>query len=258
MYAMSKIVPELAPIRCFLKDIGNVLARTERRNNDTSIVHTPSVSSGGGGGSSSTPPPPVQLRLIGTVVVVTDTEIVLDDGTAQVTIPATPDMLTQIHAEPSMTLDCIVLVEQQQQQPLQHGGGGGTVLVADQLVVVQDPHAEMLRWMELSFPKATAVGGAPCTSSSSDVDSTNTTSRNAYNLEHGYPTRKLCPDDILAIIVCEFRCQEHNKSIQIRGVSKEEIAIGLGLSVETTQTMIDELQLTGQVYKNEHGLFLPL
>lgn len=227
-----------APLRCFLGDVSHCIAQHQKQQdmatpkpwNRNNVVSNKRAK---GDGLA------LKLRLLGTVVDLraadeaTSQTIFLDDGTGIAIIQATHAMIAQIHVQAGLTLDCIVRVAR--------SGEPSFALIADQLVVVQDAHAETLRWLELSYRNK----------------------RNKEQVAHsthwGFPTRQISPDDIYRIIVSE--CQVDGSAPQrpkAKGLSKEDLAECLDLNLFRVDTLIQELQNSGQIYRNEVGLYLPL
>ena len=225
-----------APLRCFLGDISNWienhhqkqhidLAPAEKSWNRSTLPSqierhlVPAVST------------PELFRLMGIVVElkkvnssnVYNHSIVLDDGTGLASIQVTYAMVAHIHVQTGMCLDCITRLE----------SNGCGLLIAEQLVVVQDKHAEALRWLELTYQK-----------------------RNGRDSMHwGFPTRQISPDDIFRLIVIE--CQDGSEQIsKPKGVSTEDLAECLDLSLPHVESMIEDLRNSGRIYRNEDGFYL--
>jgi len=100
------------------------------------------------------------------------------------------------------------------------------VLEADQVCIVTDVHAETLRWLELSYGQK-----AP-----------------PDTLKWGYPVLPTSSEDIFDIISSEAD----------QGVSLQDIALVMNLDENYVANLIQDLQLSGQVYRNQQGKYLPL
>lgn len=166
-------------------------------------------------------------------------EITLDDGTALLPIHVPQYMITRCKASAYVTmmgkmLDCILHAERRGES----GGDGGVqnnllsstfALYANQITIIDDdPHAELLRWFELSVELPSHVS----------------TSR-------GFPLPALTSEDVLDIIQLESSSPEG-------GVSMEDLVIFFELDQGIIEDLLSELQLSGQVYRNQQGNYLPL
>jgi len=202
--------------------------------------------------------------------------IVLDDGTGLAHIRTPPAMTAQIHVQIGMTLECVVRViqlgEQQgtttshppKKQPSSADSNDHDYyfLEADQLVVVRDAHAETLRWMELSYQQQQARRQ----SSTGNYNNAKTASAVSAHHQRGYPCRSFQAEDLYYVILSD--CQQtstttdgDNSSITTGaagGVSVEDLAECLDLPVPHVEGMIEELQISGQIYRNPQGCYLPL
>lgn len=272
---MALLMP--APRRCFLRDVEHCISNHQREQQKSQTEE---------GITCILPNQALTLRLLGTVVsiqeaaipdstrlqkhlphditntnTVTETcSIALDDGTALLAIEATRTMIAQIRLRVGWKLDCIVRVELSTSYKKDSSPGDlpfhAATLVANQLAVVRDVHAESLRWLELAYRQKLRNEGL---SSDSAMPS-------------GFPTRAVSSEDVLRIIL--YECQsssstgsnrESNKrnqtqkiSTQRRGVSIEDLAECLELSLVSAEAMLQELQSACQIYKNEAGLYVPL
>ncbi len=145
--------------------------------------------------------------------------LTLDDGTATVGI-FTPDyMIQKLQVRPGQTVECIAWLRQR---------GNIKKWYANCMFLVTDPHAEILRWMELSFrPKPNE------------------------SLESGYPTIQRNAAEALRLITVEARhCDE--------GVSSKELAMVMQIPLKSMDQMLVELQLDGHIYQNQAGNYVPL
>jgi hypothetical protein len=152
----------------------------------------------------------------------------LDDGTAIVSasVPAyTMDRLEVAGLMVGATLDCIVIVDATRD------------LVVDQISVVNDVHAETLRWLELSFQQ----------------QQQKMASTTQYSIDMGYPRRAVSPDDLNEIIQLDASPDEDQS-----GVALDDLSTVFGLDYAQTDNLIQELQMSGQIYRNHEGLYLPL
>jgi hypothetical protein len=167
--------------------------------------------------------------------------IALDDGTAMVTIYASRSMKNQISVACGMSLECIVHVHTD-------GGGDGEKnygyeLTANQLVVVDDKDAETLRWLEITFRESL---------------------KNQQNIipnmtcELGFPARFFDADDLYHVILSDYETCRDFKPKEEAGVPLNDLSMVLDIPMDHLQKMIEELQLSGQIYRNRSGLYLPL
>ena len=170
------------------------------------------------------------FRLLGTVVGIQQDKthaklasISLDDGTAIVSVIAPHRMIHQISLRVGHTAECIARLEENEMD-------GDQVLFVDQLVRVEDPHAETLRWLELTHRHKHP----------DDV------------LTLGYPRQSISADDVFQIISAEQMMGSD------AGATLEDLAIVLEIPMQRLSEMIEELQMSGQIYRNEAGSFLPL
>jgi hypothetical protein len=225
-----------APIRCFFRDIPSVIgpfAKRRRIDNASASFHPGSTQF---------------LRLLGTILnIQTNDEnanihqiqesheytvaLTLDDGTGTALVHATPSMVQQIHIQLGMILDCIVRVD------FEDDSSDTFRLIADQLVV-QDADMETLRWCELNFEQSSAKRKDP-----------------SLHNRWGYPTREISSEDIYRIIACECESFPDEAPRKTNGVTAQDLATGWGLSISRVETMLQELQQSGQIYQNADGLY---
>ena len=203
--------------------------------------------------------------------------IVLDDGTGLSHIRAPPAMTAQIHVQIGMTLECVVRVIQLGEQgtnshpPKKQPSSADSndhdyLLEADQLVAVRDAHAETLRWMELSYQQQQQQARRQSTPASTGNNNTKNASAVSAHPQRGYPCRSFQAEDLYYVILSD--CQQtstttdgDNSSIttgSAGGVSVEDLAECLDLPVPHVEGMIEELQISGQIYRNPQGCYLPL
>jgi hypothetical protein len=145
--------------------------------------------------------------------------LVLDDGTASVDLWTPRSMIHSLAAEPGQTLDCMARLRQ---------NGLVKRWYSDTLIPVTDTETESLRWMEVSHPP-----------------NPNECRR------FGFPTKKLNANEAYRLICVQTQFEKN-------GVSLEDLALVMQKSKSTMQEMIQELQITGQIYQNEKGNYVPL
>jgi hypothetical protein len=97
--------------------------------------------------------------------------------------------------------------------------------VVEQLAWMQDPHAELLRWYELI----------------------STEKMRTEQQQWGFPCSRITSDTILTLIQSDPK-----------GCSIQDLAIVLDVKEASVATMLEELQLEGQIYCNKNGAFVPL
>lgn len=174
-------------------------------------------------------------------------ELILDDGTALLSIVVEPYMMERFRCAQvqllGQTLECVVAKDT---APTQHGA----FWMAQQVAIVEDPHEEILRWWELIC-------------------------RDDQNIRfiHGMlPAKTVTADDVFQFIQWDTNTvQEESKQraeseydipddgIDRRpGVDLVGLADCLQINVETAEELLADLQLTGQIYRNGDGLYLPL
>ena len=146
--------------------------------------------------------------------------LVLDDGTASIDIWTPRSMIDQISVKPGETLDCILRLRQ---------NGSLKRWYAETLIRVADSgETESLRWLELSRPS----GPNECQ-------------------RFGYPRVKMNAAEAFRLISVQYQ-------IDGDGVTLEDLALVMQQPTEKMEEMIQELQLTGQIYKNQEGHYVPL
>ena len=101
-------------------------------------------------------------------------------------------------------------------------------LRVETLIVVQAVHATTLRWLELTYRQQQP--------------------KQDTSMQWGYPTQTK------ESYVFELIQSEAGDS----GVSLEDLALVLDLDMEHLKDIILELQLSGQVYQNRQGAYMPL
>ena len=161
-------------------------------------------------------------------------DIILDDGTAQLSILAPVHMLSQLSWEMGCTLDVVANII------VHHKQAGGLeklppspLLVADCIAVVADPHAFTLRTFELCHEESVP--------SNSDDE------------WWGYPTLPE-PDENEIVFDMIFSANDE------RGCSLEDLQCVLNGRIEARKLskLITELQESGQIYQDQQGRYLPL
>jgi hypothetical protein len=163
-------------------------------------------------------------------------QLVLDDGTGTISIHTPNSMTDRIQAHVGMTLECIARrlrqpkqqQQQQQQQDCWH---------ADTLIVVTDSTAESVRWMELSH--------RPQPPHDTNDDNNN-------HWKWGYPCVPIEEQEVYRMICMQAQLPDDP------GVTAQELALVLQRPLAEMQGFVQELQLTGQVYQNEKGCYVPL
>jgi hypothetical protein len=160
-------------------------------------------------------------------------ELLLDDGTAMVSIVVPSFMMERFRSAQTCivgaTLDCVVYITQARD------------LMASQVAIIEDVHAETLRWFELSFR-------AKLKADNTDFSD--------YSMECGYPSRAVTGEDLYELIQFDSSCVDNGCKPQ--GVAMNDLAQFFELDPATTEALIQELQISGQIYRNQQGLFLPL
>lgn len=149
----------------------------------------------------------------------------LDDGTSIISVVIPARMIQQVQLHVGDMAECIARVDDQ-------------ILFVDQIVCVQDPHAEALRWLELIYR-----------------DQQNHTDDNSDNIQHclGYPVAQpIKANDIFRLISAEAMVDSKE------GMSLKDLVDILDLDTKQAEKMIEDLQLSGQIYRNEKGDYLPL
>lgn len=145
--------------------------------------------------------------------------LTLDDGTATVDIFIPYNMVEKVELLPGQTVECIAWLRQRVNIKKWY---------AYCITRITDPHAEILRWLELSLPP------------SSDV-----------TMRTGYPTMKRNATETLRLITVHSR----HKS---EGVRLKDLALVMQQPEDVVQGMLLELQLNAQIYQNQAGNYVPL
>jgi hypothetical protein len=145
--------------------------------------------------------------------------LILDDGTSSIDIWTPSSMIDSLSATAGQTVDCIARLRQ-----------NGTLKrwYADTLIRVIESDAECLRWMELSHPP----GPNECR-------------------RFGFPRTKMNAEEAYRLICVQSQ-------IDGEGVSLEDLALVMQEPKSKMEEMIQELQITGQVYQNKEGRYVPL
>jgi hypothetical protein len=141
--------------------------------------------------------------------------LTLDDGTSTVNILVPDSMISKGVTCLGETIECFMGLRQQ-----------GTVRnwYAKACFPVTDPHAELLRWMELTVSGSLNLG----------VDC------------NGYLTAKCSSNNMLRLL-----------SLQVSkaGASLEDLGAALQVPIKELQEQIVDLQLSGQIYQNHEGKY---
>lgn len=143
----------------------------------------------------------------------------LDDGTAVVDLWTPHSMIQKLSLRPGMLVECIARLCQ---------NGKVRRFYAETIILVTNPDIEHLRWMELGNPPK----------------SKNDSRR------YGYPTVESNADEAYRLICLQSR-MEH-------GVRMEDLAMVMRKTETEMKSMIQELQMNGQVYQNGEGKYVPL
>jgi hypothetical protein len=149
--------------------------------------------------------------------------LILDDGTSAIAIWTIRSMIDSLSLQPGETVDCIVRLLQ-----------NATVKrwYTDTLIRVTDPDAESFRWMEVS--------------------SNNNSDNNNVCRRFGFPRIKRNTNEAYRLICVQTKLDDES------GVSLEDLALVMRTSTRSVQEMIQELQISGQIYQNQKGNYVPL
>jgi hypothetical protein len=187
-------------------------------------------------------------------------QLVLDDGSGSVEIFVPRFMYQNLSVKEGLTLDCIArkshnsktrsiqnfnesAAESSVSQPL-----GLDLWSAETLILVTDPHAESLRWMELCHDDAKNSSSSSSSSSTSPLS-------NDEMRPWGYPSLPVnTTDEVYRFILNQATIDSGNDA----GVSSEDLALVLHWPHQEVEQMIQELQIMGQIYQNARKLFVPL
>lgn len=194
-----------APNRAFIRDL--IGQNVERRKNEAPNTGT--------------------TRLLGIVVGKYQSGkgndvITLDDGTATIHLGILPTMVARCGVVVGDTVDCIVRPSNPKD------------FSVEQIVIVNDPHAEILRWLEIiKRPKQ-----------QSDWP--------------GFPHKAdFSSDDLFQVILSKCPLTRQRRKSQ-KGLSIRFLSSGLNMTESKVQELMNELHESGQVYQDENGLYLPL
>ena len=220
MRQQQQLQPRACPRRCFLVQVEEMLQDSQKF------------------------PVRLSLRLMGVAVsfLHESSLLFIDDGTAVVSLNISEmDRLQETLVVSSSnssgngcgsantvlgrTLDCIVRITSDR------------TLSAEQVFIVTDPNTETLRYFEIL---------------SQHNKNTPSTADNAESWM-GYPTRRRVQSTDLFEII-----ESDAKNCINKGSALEDLANLFGLDQNTAEQMVQELQMSGQVYRNEDGLFQPL
>lgn len=143
----------------------------------------------------------------------------VDDGSALIGIRTPLRVVRNLTLNVGQTVDFVAKLHQR---------GTSRVWYAYAVTTVSDPHAEILRWMEVSKSPEENI-----------------------SLRYGYPTIEQNSLEALRLISVNAQLSED-------GVSLEDLALVLHKSKHDMQEIIFELQLTGHIYQNTDGNYVPL
>ena len=164
--------------------------------------------------------------------------MIVDDGTATIAIATPSSMIKQIQPVLSLgrMMDCII-----QRSPQTNG-----IWTADRLMVLpSNPLGqEALRWCQISHD------------SNQPSHNNNTNINNNTHWSYGYPSKQVTPHALFQWILWHSQTMEN--PIHGKGVTIDELALVLQKPTHVLQDMIHELQLSGQIYQNEKGRYVPL
>ena len=249
------------PRRCFVGDLNYPNATLQQENEGKVIGTTPSTNSPRRCASNT------RIRVMGqlvSIVLVTEEntctapigscqrslkaltesskhggyQFKLDDGTGTIDVYVTRHMYQSISIEVGQTIDCIArrnFKRSTQQSHREQSEDRQNVWCAETIIVVTDPNAETLRWIELDY-------------ASRSKPKPNETR------QFGYPCFRVNADEVYRFILNQATIDNG----QDAGISSEDLAIVLQRPINEIRGMIQELQLSGQIYQNENGLFVPL
>jgi len=141
--------------------------------------------------------------------------LTLDDGTSTINVLVPECMIVGAATLPGEIIECLVQLRQR---------GVVRNWFAKGICRVADPHAEVLRWMDL-------------------------TCRSDLSNEYGYLSVKPNTNMLLRMISLPFHTQ---------AASLEDLAMVLRVPAQELQQRIEDLQLNGQVYQNHEGNYVLL
>jgi hypothetical protein len=184
-------------------------------------------------------------------------EFVLDDGSGSVEIFVPRFMYQNLSVKKGQTLDCIARkCRNNKKRSIQMFNDSASelsvspfrslsslFLIADTLILVTDPHAESLRWMEL------------CHDARNCGSSSRTNPVQNEMRPWGYPSLPVNTTDEVYRFILNQATIDGGKDA---GVSSEDLALVLHRPHQEVEKMIQELQIMGQIYQNASKLFVPL
>jgi hypothetical protein len=132
-------------------------------------------------------------------------------------------------------------------------------LRAEMLAVVDDAHAETLRWMELTYRKK--IHQEEMDAALKDPACSKVSSLHPWtaDLLFGPPVSvEITAEDVCRLIHSEFSDESRTTNGSEEGLSLEDIALVYDLDQLTIQRLLEELQMSGQIYQNVHGAYVPL
>lgn len=121
-------------------------------------------------------------------------------------------------------------------------------------MVVTDPNAETLRWLELSAKKSTTSRFDEQSNQNNDNSNPRVEASTTIYC-NGYPTRVAAhPDQVYRWICLQTQLPENPDP----GVTLEELSLVLSCKPSVVSSILQELQLSGQIYQNLNGRYVPL
>lgn len=211
-------------------------------------------------------------------------QVVLDDGTGVMVSLTTPvHMIHKVPLDVGKTVECIALHDTASQQ-----------LVIDQLFVINDVHAEMLRWAQIAYHRTHRDEHRLPSPGRENFSAYQHPShhhrwrgkRTLRAVGGGYPPDKFTVEDLYDIICseaqeedeedkrrngdsCRSQPRRHDSSsrqqdqqrclpLLPRGFNATELSTLLNVDPTRMASMIEELQMSARVYQDENGRYLPL
>lgn len=233
---LSHSTPQLAPRRCFFKDVSTI-----------SLLE-------------STQPRLRRIRVMGLLsqIVVSSNENqqhqevwILDDGTGTLElqadarmrrIPTKQQSSTILQIKPGMSLECLAYW---------NGSINNVVWTLEWCAVISHLNAQSLRWLELS---SCHQSSASSPSLNFHLQQEGTAKETLHDSVWGYP----CVDN-------EDDSRLANEVVRLLSLQQEEDSLSvsdLSLLLETSEDamveLLQELQLSGRVYQTETGQYVPL
>eukprot|EP00934_Nitzschia_sp_Nitz4_P007107 Nitzschia sp. Nitz4//scaffold38_size140716//107989//108531//NITZ4_003160-RA/size140716-processed-gene-0.63-mRNA-1//-1//CDS//3329550117//7097//frame0 len=145
----------------------------------------------------------------------------LDDGTGVARIWVSSTMVETMAIQEGLLIDCAARLRQR---------GETKNWYAVRLTLVQDPHMEILRWMQIARPAE---------------------AKETESLCYGYPTVQQNASEALRLI-------NVSTGLNRTGVNLQDLAIVMQKPIAEMQDIVHELQLVGHIYQNHDGCYVPL